>query len=298
MEKRLKLYDACSANSAEVVCCTKTWLDSDFVGPLFPNSTYVVAVKSDRPLGFHGGVLILIKNTIPFHEIEYECDFGCAAVIANCLRILLYNPPKSSHYRVSDFDMVAFLDYVMTAAACYTNNILILGDFNLPSYDWDSFPAEDLTEYSQFFKLLVDGNFEQLLTKPTHRYGNILDLIFTNFTGVHNLCVDEHLIISDHFCISFHFTCSSFCPVAAPLSSRYSISSANIDCLDFDYSTSLFSFSHPDNVSYVQHWISCFMAILNKNVQKRRSKRNYLPAYYTSHTVHLFNKFNTSIRKT
>ena len=55
----------------------------------------------------------------------------------------------------------------------------VVGDFNLPDIDWDTLSA--VSHSSEIFcDFVVNINLTQLIDKPTHVKGNILDLIVTN----------------------------------------------------------------------------------------------------------------------
>ena len=62
------------------------------------------------------------------------------------------------------------------------SNILLSGDFNLPSMNWEtettSPGCKNISYYEQFLTILKDSNLTQLIDKPT-RGENILDLIST-----------------------------------------------------------------------------------------------------------------------
>ena len=83
-------------------------------------------------------------------------------------------------------------------------NVIILGDFNLPDIDWPC-----LTSHSPFSDSLCDFVFEfnltQLILNSTDSKGNILDLLFTDIdhiiSNLHITPSSRHLL-SDHFFIS------------------------------------------------------------------------------------------------
>jgi homoaconitase/3-isopropylmalate dehydratase large subunit len=82
-----------------------------------------------------------------------------------------------------------------------TNNIILMGDFNLPSINWENGTIKPSPQYGtcinqKMLDIMSDNNMEQIVTEPT-RENNILDLCFTNNPGiVHNLEVEPG--ISDH----------------------------------------------------------------------------------------------------
>ena len=58
------------------------------------------------------------------------------------------------------------------------NKVIILGDFNFPSINWQSLLGTSETSIL-FCDFVYDNNLDQLVTEPTHVKGNILDLILT-----------------------------------------------------------------------------------------------------------------------
>ena len=85
---------------------------------------------------------------------------------------------------------------------------ILIGDFNLNNVNW----PEGITScelQSKFLELFVgDLGHAQLISEPTHKSGNVLDLLFTNVPHlVENITVldDNQACLSDHFGITDHF---------------------------------------------------------------------------------------------
>ena len=81
-------------------------------------------------------------------------------------------------------------------------NIIIAGDFNLPSVDWASGEIHEGAQYSRrqaelLLNLMEDEMLEQHVTEPT-RIDNILDLIITNNEDLIMAINTEDTIMSDH----------------------------------------------------------------------------------------------------
>ena len=80
-------------------------------------------------------------------------------------------------------------------------NIILSGDFNLPSIDWETNTVQDNPQYGQainskLVEIANNNDLIQMVTEPT-RGNNILDLLFTT-----NPALVEHIEIhpgmSDH----------------------------------------------------------------------------------------------------
>ena len=86
-------------------------------------------------------------------------------------------------------------------------NIMIFGDFNLPHATWDPLgwsvgaPADEQKMIEDLRELALENFLIQQVEFPTHRDGNVLDIVLTNNSSlVYDICalpskVSDHLII-------------------------------------------------------------------------------------------------------
>ena len=77
-----------------------------------------------------------------------------------------------------------------------------MGDFNVPDINWSTLVGS--TQFSNHFcDLVFDLNLSQLVDSPTHRQGNVLNLVLTNIDdSIHSLTVynnNRQFISSDHY---------------------------------------------------------------------------------------------------
>ena len=85
-------------------------------------------------------------------------------------------------------------------------DILVCGDFNLPHADWENKKCPGATsEEKKMFEDLLNITDEhlllQMISKPTHRGGNTLDLIFkNNFNYIHSSSSNV-TVLSDHYIV-------------------------------------------------------------------------------------------------
>ena len=76
-------------------------------------------------------------------------------------------------------------------------NSIFIGDFNFPTINWRDHTSDRNCE--NFVQCVLDNNFEQLVTFPTHVRGNILDLVFANRPeNILNIKALGNLSNSDH----------------------------------------------------------------------------------------------------
>ena len=82
----------------------------------------------------------------------------------------------------------------------------MVGDFNLPNIDWNSFQATSSRD-TKFLTALQDNYMEQMVDFTTHTKGNCLDLLITNMSvKVKDVCEMGRLGKSDHVIIQISLT--------------------------------------------------------------------------------------------
>jgi hypothetical protein len=146
--------------------------------------------REDTQNGVGGGLLFYVKNCYEvrphltdlgnfnqYSSISLKTKSGLLHLI------LIYRPPSSSAENLNS--LYSLLEQT-------PSNCIIIGDFNLPGLDW-----EENTATGQGRRLLdvaTDNGLAQMVKFPTHRKGNILDLILTN-------CPDKFLSVKDVGCL-------------------------------------------------------------------------------------------------
>ena len=194
------------SKSYDIICITETWLHDEISNSEIIPTNYTTYRKDRKSRG--GGVLIAINNDIPsqlitthplIEMISIELDLSPHLFIT-----CLYIPPNCS-----DSYQQEVLNYLSTLNK--DDNTILLGDFNIPDTNWSTLHATAPFSHS-FCTLTHSANFIQLITEPTHKQGNILDLVLTNAPHrIQNLHVDSTLCSqhSDHFLISANILNSS-----------------------------------------------------------------------------------------
>ena len=183
---------------------------------------------------------------------------------------------------------------VLRQFACGTNcNIYLLGDFNFPSIDWNTYFFSIASE-CQFIDFIVDHGLSQFVSEASHRSTNILDLVFSN----QNVSVSNgKQLFSDHYLIFFNLDFVNFRPKSH--GSSFSKSSFNNQIFNTNLH-GLFELMSTDNSlnpHYPDEWYSCPIGCFNSAVKFKRSKRMNLLLFYSSHTVHLINQNETTLRR-
>ena len=142
----------------------------------------------------------------------YDYHFSLSCVLHSdtlLFYLLIYNTPASSSYQVHFDDLSVCLrsyfqlfEEIRNQYGCLFYVIYLLGGFNLPGINWQTYTGSYRYECS-FLELINELRATQLVDRPTQN--NILDLILTTANEVPFIIVDK--IFSDHHPIIFH------CPI-------------------------------------------------------------------------------------
>ena len=108
-----------------------------------------------------------------------------------------------------------------------TQPVLFIGDFNI------HVNKQDDRDSQRFLDHLKTHSLTQFVDKPSHRSGNILDLVITREDVISTIQVDEIAAISDHYTVFFTLTSKQ-----VSSSKRQSISYRNLTGIDKDAFTS------------------------------------------------------------
>ena len=111
----------------------------------------------------------------------------------------IYIPPSSPNdYHIS------MTDYLKSLSSSSTN-LVLAGDFNYPDINCAALTGSTMSS-KLFCDYVFDNNLIQLVHRPTHIKGNILDILLTNNDDlIHNIAVHllgETPILTDHFMVS------------------------------------------------------------------------------------------------
>ena len=146
--------------------------------------------------------MIAVSNTIPsklhFSSTSLELISVKLYISPKILLICLYISPGCT-----DVYLQQVLGFINSLPSDY--DIIITGDLNMPDTNWSSFSASSLSS-SCLVDQICAKNFIQLITQPTHRCGNILDLVLSNSPSrISNVSVDSIICASqsDHHLVSY-----------------------------------------------------------------------------------------------
>ena len=213
----------------DVIILNETWLKPSINdNEIFPPEAYKI-FRCDRSPKSHppdpqnpnrfrkngGGVLIAINSSLDINS--KIININCSAELLS-VQITLKNKTKfylSTLYRVGTLGIDNFnsiKDYYHTLLKKRNaSKIYTIGDINFPELEntnWESNQSNNQLE-QKFLGLFNDLGLKQCINSPTHRKGNILDVVLTNSPHtVNDLNVldDSSVCSSDHFPISFNVT--------------------------------------------------------------------------------------------
>ena len=200
VNKRAELKAFLLENTIDVLIGTESHLDGSLNNSeLFPQNYNVFRKDRDR---FGGGVLILVKHTVPSIQIELDSTIEIIWVElhlegkGNIIIGSFYGPPPLSANLIND--LTASVTQVKQKFP--SAKIILGGDFNCPGIDWelecltDSYIPSHIRE--ELIEFAHDARLDQIVTFPT-RANNILDLCFT--THPNNILSCEPIPgVSDH----------------------------------------------------------------------------------------------------
>ena len=188
----------------DIIIACETHLTPDIRNSEPFSSDFTVYRKDRNHCG--GGVLIVVKNhlaSLPHPDLDENCEIVWAEVSFEGESLLIcsfYRPPSADVASLSELD-ISLKKAVHLAG---NRHILVGGDFNLPSINWNTLsvvtPARDSGLCHYFLDIVQDYYLEQLVLEPTRRgatTSNTLDLLLTSKPGLIN---DVQIIpgLSDH----------------------------------------------------------------------------------------------------
>ena len=162
---------------------------------------------------------------------------------------------------------------------------VLVGDFNFPEVSWPeaTTTVELYQKFLDFF--LIDLGHSQMISEPSHKNGNTLDLLFTNIPNLANkisVLGFNEVCKSDHFGIKFEIQLNVKLKKAVKRK-IYNFSKANWKDLNYD----LKKVSWNSIGSYDPHtsW-ELFKYVLyklcDKHIPKKSVKDQFLPPWYDS----------------
>ena len=239
-----------------------------------------------------------VKSAVPSSSLPSPTDIEVISVEVGINHDLvlcsIYVPPDSPVSLISSLVL-----YLSSLVSSY-NRCIFAGDFNFPDISWSSLLGSSMSS-NVFCEFIFDCNLTQHVTQPTHKKGNILDLVLTSpSVNIKHLSVNPQLLseFSDHFIISFDV---SFSPSAniSKLLCVFDFSKTNFTdicsfLLDFDFSVCFYS----RDIEFIWSTIkSVIFVAISLFVPKKISKQINEPKWFNSGIRHHHNCLRTMKKK-
>ena len=187
----------------DLILLTETWTHQDIENDYLHIDGYQITARADRKdtgRGRGGGILVYARKEVNAWEEEVTTDFNQLTTIKIKIRNKIfavhtvYRSPNSTE--TNDDDLVKWVRSLR-------GNYIIIGDFNFPGIKWDVGRSD--AKGRSFHDECNNKFLIQHVDEPTHRSGNILDLVLTNDERlVKEVKLEGKLDQSDHEIISVH----------------------------------------------------------------------------------------------
>lgn len=200
----------------DIVSICETKIDNTFDDNELFGQGYTVTRK-DRT--FHGGGVLVATNNNTLAGCVVTSVVGTGESIITSIKlsqhvkfnlITFYRPPQYSDLE----ELSSILEFDSQVPS------IVIGDINLPDIVWkDGFGTVKLESnkfgfHKRALDIITSNNFKQLVSEPTHKKFNTLDLILINTILLDDLYVDHRVLppISDHNAIILDIACDTFLP--------------------------------------------------------------------------------------
>ena len=235
----------------DIFMLNETWLKKSIRNSeLFPVDVYKIfridrsnkthPIDPRNPTKFRrngGGVLIAIRRDLDV--VSTKIEITCAGEILGVT--LKFNDGRKlvlcSYYRVGTLGIEnhnEFKDFIRKVRSRRgVKGVIVAGDLNMPKIDWDNFSSSENID-QLFLDSFSNFELEQLIKEPTHKYGNLLDLVLTDKSAlISDINVSDlnKPCKSDHFCISFGLK-SKFKKIKVPKREVYNYKRADWSALN------------------------------------------------------------------
>jgi len=183
-----------------IVIIAESWLNEEVGESEIQIPNYKIVAREDRKNtagGRGGGLLIYAKSELKCFTKKSKPICGSTQMqqvkVNDYLITAVYKSPNQS--KEENLQLFEFLKNVPSKS-------IIVGDFNFPKIDWrTTTPTGAKAEMELFLESIQESFLNQLVRNPTHRAGNILDLVLVSDESIvqNEIQILTEKAISDHF---------------------------------------------------------------------------------------------------
>ena len=222
-ELKFRKQSYINIHKPDVIVVNETWLKADILNSeILPNKDYIL-FRLDRSKVTHppdpnnpkksklngGGVLIATSNLLDLKpkilKLNTKSEILSITLTLKgskklCITIC-YRVGTLGHSNL--YEIVKHLQQISINKSI--KNLVVIGDFNLDSIDWQQKQSTDAI-HNSFLELFDNHCLTQLINEPKHYKGNIRDLLLIDTPQIYsnlNICEHNEYVKSDHFAIKF-----------------------------------------------------------------------------------------------
>ena len=283
------------SSSLHIIALSETWLSDKIYSKEILPSGYTI-YRSDRHTR-GGGVLLGVSSSLSSHLLISHSTIDLVVVqlltsppITLCC---IYIPPSCSP------DYFSSCLSALTDIITHHENVIILGDFNLPDINWPCLTSHSLSS-DALCELIFEHNLTQLILKSTHSKGNILDLLITNIDHhISNLLIIpcSKQLYSDHLFIFFDLLVNHYPPHRT---TSYFLDYSKGDYLAFnDYLLELdYSFCTTMDINSAWNLLKSILSVgCSRYIPKVKINSHHPPKWFNSDIRHLLNRIHSLRRR-
>ena len=179
VNKHVYIDDLCHEFKFSVVGICESWLLPEIPSSCIEVVGYNLFRNDTRSRIRKHGVCMYLHNDIPIGNVstEHPNTLGVTLPDRDLFLLLVYRPPSNS-----PAEDQGLIDYI--GVCCEGKNVCLMGDFNLPTINWSSYPPRATSQRDRaFLDCFINLGLVQHIMEPTFiQSGNTLDLVLTTQT--------------------------------------------------------------------------------------------------------------------
>jgi len=271
------IADLAEQHDLDLIALSETWIKPDtspsHLAECTPPGYSLISQHRPLPPDYNpkhnlgGGLAFLVKDSLN-HVLTPCSSFSSFESLAITIKLghrtltvfNIYKPPaESKHTKAFATFMDQFQTFLESAAAT-PHDFIITGDFNIHVNNIDR-------QSTQFLDLLQAHNLNQLVSFPTHKHGNTLDLVITHCDSSLSPAVSPHPVRpADHHPVLTTLNMPRPTPPATIIRTFRRIQSINVDLFITDLSAETLVTKPPTSLpDLIELYNSTLTRLLNKH---------------------------------